>query len=298
MMEKQSVVDVIILNWNARPYLPDCLAALFASTYPHFTVTLVDNQSSDESVAYVRTHYPQVHIIEAGANLGYAGGNNLGLRQTGSPFAVLLNPDVYVRPDWLGQIIRPFQQNPRTGVVGCKLWYPDGQTLQHGGGYLTPPRAMPGHYGLGQQDDGQCDERQTVDYVIGAALALRRQMLDVIGLLDEDFFLYFEDVDFCCRARAAGFEVVYEPAATAVHVESATTIKNSPAYLRRFHTGRWRFLLKHYPAEQLLAETIPAEQAWLAQLSLAERYHVRRLPTGRRCDSGRQSVTASMQEEQ
>jgi GT2 family glycosyltransferase len=273
-MKKQPAVDVIILNWNARAYLPDCLAALFASSYPHFTVTLVDNQSSDESVAYVRTHYPQVNIIEAVANLGYAGGNNLGLRQTNAPFAVLLNPDVYVNPGWLAEMIRPFHQNPRTGIVGCKLHYPDSQTLQHGGGYLTLPRAVPGHYGLGERDEGQWDQPREVDYVIGAALALRRQMLDDIGLLDEDFFLYFEDVDLCYRARTAGYTVLYQPAATAVHVESATTIKNSPAYLRRFHTGRWRFLLKHYPADRLLNETMPAEKKWLAQLPLPERRSV------------------------
>ncbi|MFO7538912.1 MAG: glycosyltransferase family 2 protein [Chloroflexota bacterium] len=273
-MEKQPAVDIIILNWNARPYLPHCLAALYASTYPHVTVTLVDNQSSDDSLAYVQKHFPQVNIIQAGANLGYAGGNNLGLRQTGAPIAVLLNPDVYVRPDWLAEIIRPFQQNPRTGIVGCKLHYPDGQTLQHAGGYLTPPRALPGHFGLGERDEGQWDKQRQVDYVIGAALALRRQMLNKIGLLDENFFLYFEDVDLCYRARAAGYGVVYEPAAAAVHVESATTIKNSPAYLRRFHTGRWRFLLKHYPVDRLLSETIPAEKRWLAQLPPPQRRYV------------------------
>jgi GT2 family glycosyltransferase len=270
-MEQQPAVDVIILNWNGRPYLPDCLGALFASTYPHFTVTLVDNHSGDESVAYVRDHFPQVNIIEAGANLGYAGGNNLGLRRTDAPFAILLNPDVYVQPNWLAAMIRPFQQDPRTGIVGCKLHYPDGQTLQHAGGYLIPPRALPGHHGIGQRDEGQYDSRREVEYVIGAAMALRRQMLADIGLLDEDFFLYFEDADLCYRARAAGYRAMYEPAATAVHVESATTVKNSPAYLRRFHGGRWRFLLKHTPPARLLAETVPAEKAWLAQLPLPER---------------------------
>ena len=236
---------------------------------------MVDNQSDDDSVAYVRRHFPRVNVIETGANLGYAGGNNVGLRATEAPFAVLLNPDVYVRPDWLARIIRPFHADPRTGIVGCKLYYPDGQTLQHGGGYLTPPRALPGHFGIGERDVGQCDEQKEVDYVIGAALALRRQMLDDIGLLDDNFFLYYEDVDLCYRAWASGYRVLYEPAATAVHVESATTVKNSPAYLRRFHTGRWRFLLKHYPTHRLLAETIPAEKAWLNQLPPAARRYVR-----------------------
>jgi hypothetical protein len=110
-----------------------------------------------------------------------------------------------------------------------------------------------------------------VDYVIGAAMAVRRSLLMEIGLFDEGFFLYYEDADLCRRALAAGHRVVYEPRATAVHVESAVTVKGSFSYYQRFHAGRWRYLIKHSPADMLLDETFPAERAWLPQIDADER---------------------------
>jgi len=110
-----------------------------------------------------------------------------------------------------------------------------------------------------------------MEYVIGAAVALRRTMLDEIGLMDEGYFLFFEDVDLCARARRAGYRVVYEPGATGIHVESATAAKGSFAYLHRFHSGRWRYLLKHFPAAEIIRETFPAEMVWLDGLAPIER---------------------------
>jgi hypothetical protein len=161
--------------------------------------------------------------------------------------------------------------NPIMGIIGCKLWYPGGEILQHAGGYLTRPQAMPGHFGLRERDLGQYDTPQEVDYVIGAAMAIRRETLVATGLLDEEIFLYFEDVDFCVRARRAGYHVVYLPQAKGIHVESATITRSSIGYLHRFHSGRWHFLLKHYPVGDLLEITLPAEASWLASLAPVER---------------------------
>ena len=163
------------------------------------------------------------------------------------------------------------EPDPDVAIAGCKLWYPDGETLQHGGGYITHPQAMPGHYGIGEADAGQHDAARYVDYVIGAAVAVRRTALEQIGLFDEGFFLYYEDADLCARARAAGYRVVYEPRATAVHVESAVAVRGSFSYYQRFHTGRWRYLLKHFSADALLNETVPAEAAWLERIGDDER---------------------------
>ncbi|HRO91326.1 MAG TPA: glycosyltransferase, partial [Promineifilum sp.] len=133
------------------------------------------------------------------------------------------------------------------------------------------PQALPGHYGIGAVDAGDYDTPRDVEYVIGAATALRRSLLDEIGLLDEGYFLYFEDADLCARARRAGHRVAYWPAATGIHVESATAAKGSFAYLHRFHSGRWRYLLKHFPAAEIIHETLPAEVAWLERLAPTER---------------------------
>jgi hypothetical protein len=120
-------------------------------------------------------------------------------------------------------------------------------------------------------DVGPWDTLADVDFVTGAAFAVRREMIEAAGLLDEGFFMYFEDADWCARARRHGFRVVYVPEATAVHDESATAVQGSPSYLRHFHAGRWRYLLKHFEGTAIIEDTIPAESAWLAGIHGAER---------------------------
>jgi GT2 family glycosyltransferase len=274
----QPTVAAVILNWNGRPYLESCLSALAAQTYPITRVLLVDNGSSDDSVAFVRARFPSVEILDNGGNVGFGAGNNVALRQLlgaeGTPaadIALLLNPDVVLSPDCVAALAETLAADPTIAIAGGKLWYPDRVTLQHAGGYITAPQAMPGHYGVGQRDAGQQDARRDVEYVIGAALAVRLAALARIGLFDEGFFLFYEDCDLCRRARAAGYRVVYEPRATAVHIESVVTVRGSFSYLQRFHSGRWRYLLKHFSTAHLLDETLPAETAWLGRIDAAER---------------------------
>ena len=270
-------IAVVVLNWNGRPYLEACLSAVAAQTAPIARVLLVDNGSDDDSVPFVRQTFPTVEVIENGGNVGFAAGNNVALRALGASdtltadVALLLNPDVVLSPDCVAALVAALAADPTIAIAGCKLWYPDGKTLQHAGGYITHPQAMPGHYGVGQRDAGQQDAARDVEYVIGAALAVRLAALGHIGLFDEGFFLFYEDSDLCLRARATGLRVVYEPRATAVHVESAVTVRGSFSYFQRFHTGRWRYLLKHFAAAELLDETLPAEVAWLEGIAAAER---------------------------
>jgi GT2 family glycosyltransferase len=263
-------VSLIVLNWNGRSLVEACLDSLQNLDYPDFSIVVVDNASTDDSVSFIERNFPQVVIHRNEQNLGYAGGNNVALRRLKADIAVLINLDVVVSPDWLRRLIAPMMTDQTIGVAGCKLYYPDGR-LQHAGGYITYPQAFPGHYGLDEEDSGSYDAMRDSDYVIGAVFAVRREALDKIGLLDEGFFLYYEDVDYCWRARRANYRVVYVPEATAVHLESATTHKGSLAYIQRFHTGRWRFLLKHFPVVEVLSETVPAEHAWLHQCALVER---------------------------
>lgn len=262
---------ILILTWNALPFLPTCLETLFAQDYPHFTVMVLDNDSTDGTPDWVRTHYPAVQVVENGCNLGFAAGNNVGLRQIDTPFVVLVNPDVELAPDWLAQLLAPMIQDATIGVAGCKVYEPDGRTLQHAGGYITFPQALPGHHGLGEVDAAQFDAARDVEYVIGAAFAIRREVIDAVGLLDDGYFLYFEDTDYCRRTWQAGFRVLYTPGAQLIHQESATTGKGSAFYFGHMHAGRWRYLLKHYAPRDLLEQTMPAELAWLASRGHAER---------------------------
>lgn len=268
---KDLSISVVILNWNGRAYLEECLDAVFAQERPPERVILVDNDSADDSVALVRESYPQVEIRENGGNLGFAAGNNVALRDLSTDAALLLNPDVVLSPACLAAVGSAMTADPTIGIAGCKLWFPDRRIIQHAGGTITHPRAMPRHYGMNEPDEGQHDAMRDTDYVIGAAMAVRRELLGQIGLLDEGFFLFFEDADLCARAARAGYRVVYVPESTGTHVESATTAKGSFAYLHRFHSGRWRYLLKHFPAEEVTGAALAEETAWLQQLGALER---------------------------
>jgi GT2 family glycosyltransferase len=270
-MTSLPTATLIVLNWNAGDYLPACLSSLLRLDYPDFNVVVVDNGSTDGSVALVEAQFPQVTLCRNETNRGFAAGNNVGLRCAKSDFAVLVNPDVVVAEAWLRRFITPMLQDKKIGIAGCKLYYPDSRVLQHAGGYLTRPQAFPGHYGLREEDEGQYDELRDVDYVIGAAMAIRRSVWERVGLLDEGYFLFYEEVDFCARASRAGYRVVYIPQATAVHHESATMERDSDFYWQHMFSSRWRFLLKHYAWRDVLQETILAEKAWLAGLSLQHR---------------------------
>lgn len=256
-------VTLIVLTYNTAHTLPQCLTALLALDYPHRRIVVVDNASSDGTPALVAAQFPQVTLLQTPANRGFAAGNNHALRQLTTDVAVLVNPDVIVPPEWLKKLLTPMLADANMGVAGCKLTYPDGR-LQHVGGVITQPQALPDMVGLRQADHGQHDAQRDVDYIIGAALAIRRQTMEAVGLMDEGFFLYFEEVDWCWRVRRAGQRVVVVPAATAVHMESASVQRQSPHYVQMMHRSRWRFLLKHLPINMILHQTLAAERHWLA----------------------------------
>jgi hypothetical protein len=151
------------------------------------------------------------------------------------------------------------------GVAGCKALYADGETIQHAGGRIEWPVAMAEHYGSGERDAGQWDTPREVDYVTGAAMAFRRDVLEAVGRgpLDEGFWPgYYEDVDFCYRARAAGYEVWYIPGAVLVHEESPS-LGGTTRLSIVFHQGRLRFVLKHLPPESFVRDFVPAERSTL-----------------------------------
>jgi len=270
-MSNHPTTTIIVLNWNGRSYLKASLDALSTQTHKADHIVLVDNGSTDDSLELVQEHFPTVEILRNEINLGYAGGNNKALSCLESEIGILVNPDIVVRPDWLANLLSVFAENTAVGIAGCKLLFPGEQQLQHAGGLITHPRAMPYHKGMYSRDKGQFNAPADVDFVTGAAFAIRREMIETIGLLDEGFFMYFEDADLCARARRSGFRVVYVPDAIATHDESAIAVRGSPSYLRRFHHGRWRYLLKHFSAEELIEETLPAEAAYLEEVKDDER---------------------------
>jgi GT2 family glycosyltransferase len=257
--------SVIVLSWNGMEYLEDCLDALLAQEYADFEVIVVDNGSTDGSADFVAERYPQVRLIRNERNLGFAAGNNIGMRAATGDVLVLLNQDTEVHPGWLAALVET-ASDPHIGLVGCKLLYPDG-TIQHAGGRILDARGSARHIGLGEADAGQYDAVRDVDFVTGAALALTRATLTRIGPLDEGFTpAYYEDTDWCYRARAAGLRVVYYPQAVVTHYESVSSETESYTHQANFHAGRLRFLFKHQSLEALQTSFMQAESAGVGNL--------------------------------
>ena len=261
--------SVIVLSWNGEQYLPSCLAALAAQIGPDDELIVVDNGSTDDSVSLVRTQFRGATLIENGRNLGFAGGANVGLQAARGACLLLVNQDVVVGAGWLDGILAVLGQ-AEVGVTGCKLLYPDGR-IQHAGGVLRYPLALPDHHGYRQRDRGQCDQQREVDYVTGAAMGVPRRVLDDVGAFDEGFHpAFYEEVDLCARARAAGYQIVYAPQAVATHHETTSVLREGADYHRWMARGRLRYVLKHYSASQFHRDFAPAERLWGASLTVPE----------------------------
>jgi len=253
--------SIVIPVWNGREYLPTCISALLAQDYADLEVIAVDNASTDGSADWVAKTHPQICLVRNRRNLGFAGACNVGMKKAQGEILVLLNQDTRVRPGWLRALARALQ-NPQRGVVGCKIFYFGSSKIQHAGGWVEWPLALAHHTGVNELDEGQWDDSRKVDYVTGAAMAFRRDILDQVGFLDEEFWPgYFEDVDFCFRVRKMGYEVWYIADAVLEHHEGGSTSDLEVAFCAN-QRGRMRFLLKHMSPERFLAEFIPAERAY------------------------------------
>ena len=258
-------ISVIVLTWNGKAYVVKCLEALLAQDCPAFEVLVVDKGSVDGTPELVAERFPNIRLIRNLRNLGFAAGNNIGLRAAMGDILVLLNQDTEVHSGFLTALAAAFDE-PGVGLAGCKLLYPDG-TIQHASGFLYGPRGETEHIGRSLPDDGRFDERAEPEFVTAAALGISRNCLARIGLLDEAFDpAYYEDVDWCYRTRAAGFRVVYTPEAVVTHHESATADRTSHQHKMNLNHGRVRFLLKHWPMDRLLEEFGPAEARWVAAM--------------------------------
>jgi GT2 family glycosyltransferase len=224
----QPTWQLVVLNWNGREDTLRCLESVTRIDRPDVGLICVDNGSSDGSVGAIREHFPGITLIEAGANLGYSGGNNLGIRHAlgaGAEWVVLVNNDATVAPDVIDGFERAIDARPRAGLLAGKVYFegrPDtiwfaGQRVRTVLGYSGRPR------GYGRADGPRYRRVVQTGRAVGALMAVSRSALELAGPLDQDLFAYVEDVELALRVREAGFEIVFAPDARAWHRVSAST---------------------------------------------------------------------------
>ncbi len=243
-------ISIVILNWNRKQDTLECLTSTLAIQDPHFEVICVDNGSTDGSSAAIRAQFPSVRLIENGANLGFAEGNNVGIRDAltrNAEFVFLLNNDTVVDPNLLQAFRTTFQTYPKAGILGAKIYlYDERKTLDHLGGKWNAQKGIFEFIGLRSQEDGiSWETPQAIDYVCGAAFMIKRSVFEAIGSLEKDFFLFWEEADFCFRARRAGFQVLTCPKAHIWHRVSASFIGGKPHSTYFWWRGRFLFIARN-----------------------------------------------------
>ncbi|RJP31370.1 MAG: glycosyltransferase family 2 protein [Candidatus Omnitrophota bacterium] len=268
--EKSSpFVSVIILNFNGNKFIQRCLQSVLADSYEPKEIILVDNASRDDSLELARSFADQITIIENPKNYGFPKGCNQGIRQAKGDIIVLLNIDTVVRKDWLNALIEPMMSDAKIGVVGSKLFFLDGKHIQFAGGWMRP-NCLTYHEGYGKPDSAKYNVPHEVEYITGASMAIRREVLERTGGLDEGFPLYYDDLDLCYRARKAGFGVYYQPDSVVLHFETFGTKKNSHIYFYKYHRGRIRFLLKNFGIRYFVGTFLPAEIRWYKECNFRQ----------------------------
>jgi GT2 family glycosyltransferase len=251
--EKQPpFVTVLTVNWNGQRLLEKLLPILEAQTYPRdrYEIIVLDNNSTrDDSVAYVKEHFPNVHLIENTRNDGFARGCNLGMAAGKGDYFMLINNDTAPHKDWLERMVACAESEPRAGAVVSKVLFAGrgkGNIINNAGSILYPDKAWPvEEIGANEQDGPAYDTRREITALCGTSLLLKRAMLDDIGLFDELLFMYWEDADLSWRGQKAGWKFYYEPHAVVLHDHSASSKEHSDFWTFYVTRNRLLILSKH-----------------------------------------------------
>ncbi|ANY74144.1 glycosyl transferase family 2 [Paenibacillus ihbetae] len=253
-------VSILIVNYNTRQLTLDCLQSVYASeTEFTYEVIVIDNDSKDDSVQAIRQEFPLVRLIENTENTGFAIANNQGMAAAQGRYVLLLNSDTVIQRDTLQTMVAFMDRNPITGASGCKIILPDGSLdkackrgfptpsasfyYAFGLSKLFPNEPRFNQYQLGYLDP---DQEYPVDCLVGAFMLVRRETIEQVGGLDETFFMYGEDIDWCYRIKQAGWGIHYYPRTTIVHYKGGSARRRPFKIIYEFHRAMILFHRKHY----------------------------------------------------
>jgi len=250
-MEENPLISVVVLNWNGIRFLDRCLGSLTAQTYSPTEIVVVDNASTDGSTEFVKKRFPQVRIIVNKRNLGFGGGNNVGIRACQGKYIMVLNNDTHVKAKCIEELKRSIEKSVRYGAGASKILLEMEKDAIDAAGIVVGQDGI--SIGRGRLEPGDRYEKEAeVFFCSGCASFFRREMLEDIGLYDGDFFAYAEDTDLGWRARLAGWKCIYSPKAVVYHMHSASsgTYSHLKAYL--VERNRIWVAIKNFPLPLLI----------------------------------------------
>lgn len=252
-------VSIIIVNWNTRDLLIKCLGLVYSTiTGLSFEVIVVDNASTDNSVSAARKLFPGVQFIENTENSGFAQANNQAIEVSQGRFLLLLNTDTFVYEGAIKIMVTFMDAHPAVGAAGCRLYYEDGSLQRSCSSFPTVltelwqilwlDRIFPSNrvFGTYMMTYWAMDDFREVDAVIGACMMLRQEAIKQVGLLDDQFFMYSEEVDLCYRLKQAGWKIYFVPNAEAIHLWGGSSHKIKRESFLRLYKSRVQFFRKHY----------------------------------------------------
>ena len=274
-------VLIIVLCYNGVDLTLACLESLGRISYPDADVLVVDNASSDGTPARVRAAFPRAEVIETGVNGGFAAGNNVGLRRAlerGYDYALLLNNDTEVAPDFLDLLVAAAEADPQIGAAGPLIcYYEQPEVIWSAGGVIDWRNGTSSMRGIGERDSGQYAAPAQVDFVTGCALLCKRAALERAGLLDERFFMYYEETEWCVRIGRAGMRIVHVPAARLLHKIPLNDRSDRPYVAYYMTRNRLLFLRQTLaPARTWLRALLLQDARTILSLSLRPKWRARR----------------------
>ena len=250
---KLPLISIITINYNSLEDTLELLASLHPCDYPNIEIIVVDNHSEVDPTESISRQYPNVKIIKSERNLGFAGGNNLGVKASNGKYIFFLNNDAIVTENFFGPIVNFLDQNDGIGMISPKVLYPDGKTIQYAGAIRINPFTGRGkRLGLGEQDHGQYDTIQKTDLGHGGAMIVPRKVIDKVGMMPEMYFLYYEEHDWAEMMKREGFNIYYFGKASILHKESATIGAVSPVKTYYMSRNRILFLKRNSKGIQYL----------------------------------------------
>lgn len=223
-------VTVVVLNYKSKEQTLKCIDSITKSNYEDVDIIVVDNNSADGLEDDIK-NIPNVTFIQTGNNLGYTGGNNIGIKkaiENNADFIFVLNADAFLEKNAISALLEVVNKDENIGIVGPKILFGDKKTIWYAGGIFDKANILGRHKGVDEKDHGQYDTKEETDYVTGGAIFIKKEVFDKVGLFDEKYFLYYEDSDFCMRAKKAGLKVVYVPQAVVYHENASSTGLGSP----------------------------------------------------------------------